>query len=32
VVSEEQAQDLINGYGPAEIVYQSFLRPEQGKN
>jgi hypothetical protein len=31
VVSEEQAQDLINGYGPAEIVYQSFLRPEQGK-
>lgn len=31
VVSEEQAQNLINGYAPAEIVYQSFLRPEQGK-
>lgn len=28
VVSEEQAQDLINGYAPAEIVFQAFLRPE----
>lgn len=31
VVSEEQAQDLINGYAPVEIVYQSFLRPEAEK-
>jgi hypothetical protein len=28
VVSEEQAQDLINGYAPVEVVFQAFLRPE----